>query len=421
MSASPVAQAATLEATLRRALDFQRAHRLDDARACYEEALRHAPESADALHMLGVVHLQSGESGQALRLLLRACEGFEWSVAAAKHNLGLAVASVMADATDDAVLERWVAYDRFQSQRRAVRHAFSGRVSVVVPSYNHARYIREALESLRRQTRAPDEIVIIDDGSTDASVACIRDALPGLPGRVVFRSRENRGAAATINEAVASTSGDFVNVLNTDDRFTPGRIAAMVEAIAGTGADWGFSRAACIDAGGSPLGPEQSALAAELLYSMDGVAARDSVGLAFLSGNPAISSGCLFFSRRLFDRLGGFADLRYNHDWDFGLRASVESEPAFVRSVQYEYRLHGANTILEPSSFAHSEMQRMFAGFYAHAVDATRPCNAFAPLPCVWGGRFFACALASGHATMLPAAVLVDCARRALALEGARA
>jgi glycosyltransferase involved in cell wall biosynthesis len=415
---APRSDPAALEDTLRRALDLQRTNRLDDARACYEEALELAPESPDALHMLGVVHLQCGDAAAAIPLLLRAAESFGWNVAAVRHNLGLALAGVFADPSDATAVDRWIAYDDFRTRRRAAHRAFAGRVSVVVPSYNHEAYVREAIDSLRRQTRPADEVIVIDDGSSDDSAACVREAVKGLPGHVMVRARENRGAAATINEAVAASTGDFVNVLNSDDVFAPTRIATMIDAIACTDAEWGFSRVACIDAAGSDVDPALSALAADLAYSIDSVATQESVGLAFLSGNPAVSTGSLFFSRRLFDRVGGFADLRYNHDWDFCLRASVESEPEFVPSVQYEYRLHGANTILETSSYALTEMQGMFARFYAHAVQAMRPRNPFAPLPCVWGTRFFACALSSGHATMLPAEVLADCARRARAMLG---
>ena len=416
LDASRKSGAAELQDTLHRALELQRANRLDDARASYERALALSPASPDALHMLGVVHLQSGDVAQALPLLLRAAESFGWRVAAVRHNLGLAVATAFAGPIDDAVVARWIAYDAFRRRRSAVRRAFAGRVSVVVPAYNHETYVAEALESLRRQTRPADEIIIIDDGSTDGTGARIRDAIRGLPGHVVFRTRENRGAAITINEAIAASTGDFVNVLNSDDRFASTRIATMIEEIACAGLEWGFSRVACIDAEGAALGRERSALAADLLYSIDDVAARDTLGLAFLSGNPAISTGSLFFSRRLFERLGGFSDLRYNHDWDFCLRASIESEPEFVHSVQYEYRLHGANTILEASSQAHDEMQRMFSRFYADAVRAAKPRNPFAPLPCVWARHFFTCALASGHATMLAPEVLADCARRAALL-----
>jgi GT2 family glycosyltransferase len=402
-------------ATLQRALELQRSHRLDEARVLYQEVLDATPDLPDAVHMLGVIHLQTGNYGQALPLLRRAAEAFDWKVAAARHNLGLAILAALADAARAKPSALWSAYDRYRDHRRASRQAFRGRVSIVVPSFNHARYVEAALDSLCRQTRPPDEIIVIDDGSTDGSVERIRAVLPRCPGVATFRARGNRGAAATINEAVASSSGDYVNVLNSDDRFAATRLEVMVDAVAARGAAWGFSRVDCIDADGVGIAPEASAWAANLHYMMDDVAACDTVGLAFLAGNPAVSTGSLFFSRRLFERIGGFADFRYNHDWDFCLRASLESEPEFVPSAQYEYRWHGANTMLESSSQALAEMEQMFARFYRDAVKAGAPDNRFAPLPCVWGTRFIECALAAGHATMLPPQVLCDYADRAVA------
>lgn len=399
------------------ALALHRADRLDEARALYTAALA-TQEIPDALHMLGVVHLQTGDYRQALPLLRRAAEAFDWRVPGVRHNLGLAIAAALAETADDGRESRWAEYHRLRDRRLATSRGFDGRVSVVVPSYNHARFVGEALRSLACQTRSPDEIVVVDDGSTDASVAAIRDALPGLPGRTRLVQRANRGAAATLNEAIALSSGDWIAVLNSDDRFAPEHLASLVEGVAMRGAAWGFSRATCIDAIGAPVAPADSPRAAELHYLMDDVAAHDTVGLAFLHGNAAISSGCLFFAREVFDRLGGFAALRYNHDWEFCLRASVLAEPEFVPRPTYAYRLHGANTILESRSAALAEMSTAFASFYLDALSQRDPPNPFAPVPHVWGARFFESALGAGHASLLPPSALRDWAGRAAAALG---
>jgi hypothetical protein len=204
-------------------------------------------------------------------------------------------------------------------------------------------------------------------------------------------------------------------VLNSDDRFTHSRIATMVDAIAGRGLTWGFSRITLIDEHDVEVAVAASARASELYYRADSVAARDTVGTAFLSCNPAVSSGTLFFARSLFDRLGGFSDLRYNHDWDFCLRASLVAEPAFVASSEYDYRLHGRNTILESAQAAKMEVDAMFERFYRDAVARPSASNPFAPVPAIWGARFFELALAFGHAALLPGDVLSALADRVLA------
>jgi hypothetical protein len=179
----------------------------------------------------------------------------------------------------------------------------------------------------------------------------------------------------------------------------------MATAVAGSGASFGFARTRVIgDAG------ERDA---EVAYLVDGAAARDTAGMALVAGNAAVSSGNLFFSRALFERLGGFADFRYNHDWDFALRASLLTEPVLVPRDEYEYRVHGANTIDESRAAAEAEMAAVFTRFYDVALATRAPANPFAPVPAVWGTRFFECVLAAGHASLLPIAVLEQCIAQA--------
>ena len=416
-AAAPAARAEepALGSLMTRALALQQAGRLAEAAALYRAALAREPNLPDAVHMLGAIELETGDYAAALRHLHRAATLFEWKLPAARHNLGLAVAAILANGDRPELARLWEAYDRRRDAAPPPGIAARPRVSVIVPSYNHERYVEGALESVFRQTYANLELVVVDDGSTDGSVARIRDALRKSPFPVRFVARANRGAAPTINEAVALSGGDFVNVLNSDDRFAPTRIAAMVAAVALAGARWGFSRAGLIDETGAVVPAGASARAADLEYRSDDVAACDTVGMAFLAGNPAVSTGALFVERALFDRLGGFADLRYNHDWDFCLRASLVEEPVFVPSPEYEYRLHAANTILESASAAKREADAMFTRFYRHALDLVAAENPFAPIPALWGARFFERALVAGHAALLPDDVLRDLADRALA------
>ncbi len=417
MSAAASAEVApALADLLQRALKLQQQGRHSEAQAVYDRVLDRDPDIADAVHMLGVTHLQIGNFGEALRQLRRAAELFAWRLPAVQHNLGLAIAALLANESRDDTFRLWEAYDRWQDELRARRLDVTPKVSVVVPSFNHAQYIDSALESVFRQTYAAIELIVVDDGSSDASVESIRESLRRSPFPVRFHARDNRGAAATINEAVSLSSGDFVNILNSDDRFTASRISTMVDAVARRGALWGFSRVALVDADGATLAPDASPRTAELSYLAEGVGTRDSVGIAFVSGNPAISSGALFFARPLFDRLGGFRDLRYNHDWDFCLRASVIAEPVMVAAAAYDYRVHERNTILESAAAAKKEADAMFVEFYHSAVNMKSAPNPFAPVPAVWGARFFAHVLGSGHAALLPSSVLADLADRAAAL-----
>jgi glycosyltransferase involved in cell wall biosynthesis len=94
---------------------------------------------------------------------------------------------------------------------------------VVIPAYNSAEFVVEAVESALRQTLPAHEVIVCDDGSTDDSA----DVLEPLLGRILLLERQHRGAAAARNEAIRAASGEFVAMLDADDAFEPDRLAAL--------------------------------------------------------------------------------------------------------------------------------------------------------------------------------------------------
>jgi len=291
-------------------------------------------------------------------------------------------------------------------------------ISVVVTLFDEGPTVDElcrrtiaTLEPLDRSF----ELVVVDDGSTDGSVARIRAVMRRHPGRIRFVARERRGAAATINEAIGRATGDWINILNSDDRFAPDRLERMHAAVAGRPDGWGFSRSRFVDDAGRLAEAHDRIDVPAHRALIDGIGACDTVGFAFLPGNPAISTGTLFFARTLHERLGGFRDLRYNHDWDFCLRATLHAEPAFEATALYDYRVHGRNTIHEPASARDVERRRMLVDHYRDVVDGPPPANRYAPSPHAWGRLFFVRAIECGHATLLPAGTVERLADEILA------
>jgi hypothetical protein len=180
------------------------------------------------------------------------------------------------------------------------------------------------------------------------------------------------------------------------------------------GARWGFTRSEFIGADGGPPGESWRGMVDTHRRLTDRIGCADTTGFAFLSGNVAISTGTLVFERSLFDALGGFRELRYNHDWDFALRATRVAEPVFVDEPLYRYRIHGANTILEAFEQRKREADAMLRAFYADAAVARDTANPFAPLPAVWGDLFWVRAIEHGHAALLPPDVVARLADRIL-------
>lgn len=99
-------------------------------------------------------------------------------------------------------------------------------ITVRIPAYNHEQYVCIALDSVRLQTYPNIEIAIIDDGSTDATATKISEWIEhyGDGVKVSFRTRENRGVAATINELIDISNGEYVVGLASDDYLLPNSI-----------------------------------------------------------------------------------------------------------------------------------------------------------------------------------------------------
>jgi len=105
-------------------------------------------------------------------------------------------------------------------------------VSVLLPNYNHAHFISTALSALAAQTRPPDEIIVIDDASTDDSLAVIESFLDELPQLRILRNSRNLGVNEAINRGLIEARGSHVVCSAADDWLEADFIARMSEAVA---------------------------------------------------------------------------------------------------------------------------------------------------------------------------------------------
>ena len=102
------------------------------------------------------------------------------------------------------------------------------RVSVVVRSYNRATYLALALESVLGQTRPPDQVVVVDDGSTDATPALLETYRAGVE---VIRLPHTGNPARVLNAGLAAVNGDAVALLDSDDVWLPDKLDRQVRVL----------------------------------------------------------------------------------------------------------------------------------------------------------------------------------------------
>jgi Glycosyl transferase family 2 len=99
-------------------------------------------------------------------------------------------------------------------------------VSVLIPSYNYARFLPEAIESVLAQTYPRIETIVVDDGSTDNS----REVIASYDDRLISVFKENGGQTSALNAAFEQSSGDLISFLDADDAFEPEKVERVVAA-----------------------------------------------------------------------------------------------------------------------------------------------------------------------------------------------
>jgi glycosyltransferase involved in cell wall biosynthesis len=189
-------------------------------------------------------------------------------------------------------------------------------ISVVIPTYNRLPYLRAAVASAREQTRPPEEILIVDDGSTDGTEQFARS----LPAPVRYLRQANAGPAAARNQGFRAATGDWIALLDSDDWWPADKLARQ-EAFLRLHPHLAFvfgtqlnSRAGQTDAQPEILDPE---VHATLRREAAGI--RDFFSL-LLRLNPVPTSSVLF-RRDCLARTGGFDEARWRcEDYELWFR-----------------------------------------------------------------------------------------------------
>lgn len=98
-------------------------------------------------------------------------------------------------------------------------------ISAIIPAYNSAAYISDAIDSILRQTRAVDEIIVVDDGSEDDTERVVK----ALSGNIRYHKQANRGPSAARNQGIRMAAGEWIAFLDADDQWTKDKIAEQTE------------------------------------------------------------------------------------------------------------------------------------------------------------------------------------------------
>lgn len=228
-------------------------------------------------------------------------------------------------------------------------------VSVVIPLYNHANYIEEAIDSVFAQTLSVAEIIIVDDGSKDESYSKAKKYLAKKQKGLVI-TQQNAGAHAALNRGIKLSKSEFIAVLNSDDKFKPNKIERCAQVLAANSRiDMIFGNVALIDQHSSAVtdGPTVDWLRRCRAF----LEISRELDLSLFNENFAVTTSNMFFSRQLWRKNKGFQALRYCHDLDFVFETFKKGNIFFDSEVEHvDYRVHPNNTIKENLSSIRAEI-----------------------------------------------------------------
>ena len=210
------------------------------------------------------------------------------------------------------------------------------RISVIIPAKNAAAYIGEAIKSVLAQGRHVSELIVVDDGSSDGTIAIVH----GFDDpRIRLLANVGSGVSSARNTGARHASADWLMFLDADDRLRKDALATLVheaDSSPNTVAIYGdYDR---IDGEGRPTGRRS--------HFRRRQKPTGHVLERLVAGNFIVNGGVMIVRARAFASLGGFDEsLRYCEDWHCWCRLAALGEFCFVPAFLMDYRVHGNNTM----------------------------------------------------------------------------
>jgi glycosyltransferase involved in cell wall biosynthesis len=248
-------------------------------------------------------------------------------------------------------------------------------VSVIIPTYNRARYIAECIDSVLAQTRSPSEILIVDDGSTDNTkdvVSAYKDP------RIRYLITPHGGVAAARNRGLALSSGEYLAFLDSDDVWLDTMLERQLEMLAQDDSLMCcFTNFARVMDNPRRIINEQFTFCSEFAHIKDRL--RNVNGGFVLDGDafttfiqfhefPAYLQ-CLVFRRSFISDMRMNESLHIGSDTEFIMRAFVRGKVAVLWQVLVEIRRHQSNITNESGMLI--ELDKARALSYLHGVADT--------------------------------------------------
>ena len=215
-------------------------------------------------------------------------------------------------------------------------------ISIIIPLFNHEKFISEAIESILKQKFTNYEVIIIDDGSTDNSYEKLKDYCYKY-NNISYHYQKNFGAHNAINRGIRKASGNYIYILNSDDVYAKDRLSDIQKIFRkNSNISAVFSEIEFIDDKSNKIVNNWYNDAVKFYQE------SQNLPVSLINGNFIMTTSNLAVKKDVINKLGIFNNLRYAHDLDFFLRLIIHNNEIFyLKKKSLKYRIHSANTINE--------------------------------------------------------------------------
>jgi len=207
-------------------------------------------------------------------------------------------------------------------------------VSIIIPNYNHARYLGDAIHSVLNQEYQNFEIIVVDDGSTDNS----REVAGQFGEKIHYIYQENAGLSAARNTGIRAAEGSLIGVLDADDMYEPTFIGTLVAALdSNSGADGIYCGYQFVDRENNLLPQVESR-----------PVSSDKLFEALLDGNFFVPESVILY-RYVYEDIGLFDEaLRACEDWDVWLRVVKKYRILHTPEILTRHRILAGSMSTDP-------------------------------------------------------------------------
>ena len=246
-------------------------------------------------------------------------------------------------------------------------------VSVIVPSYNHARYLRERVESILGQTYQDFELILLDDCSMDESREILRSYASDPRVRMEFNEENSGTPFAQWNKGVRMARGKYVWIAESDDYADPGFLQRMVPLLeADAGVSFAYCRSRSVGASDEPLGFADAYLEGvdHQHWKQDFVSdGAEECRRFFVHDNPVPNASAAVFRRAAYDKVGGADEgLRLCGDYKLWAAMALEGQISYTAEPLNYHRTHAGSV----RARARTDWIDYAEGFYVKRWIVTR-------------------------------------------------